>query len=200
MLFFPIANTMSSQFFTFRTAATVESEIKKSRFIGFARHCDSEQSALKQLRQVAAEHPSANHLAFAWRIRTPQGVITERFFDAGEPSGTAGRPILAPLQGEDLINSVVAVVRYFGGIKLGTGGLTRAYGNAAKQAIDAAGKIPWVEMAQQQLQIDYSQLQLLEYQLKQVNGRIIDQQFSDIVTVLIELPAHHLNAIESQFS
>ncbi|WP_417550485.1 YigZ family protein [Methylophaga sp.] len=191
---------MSSQFFILRSPSTSEYEIKKSRFIGVAMPCDSEQSALKQLRQLAAQHASANHLAFAWRIRVPEGFITERFFDAGEPSGTAGRPILAPLQGEELINSVVAVVRYFGGIKLGTGGLTRAYGNAAKLAIDAAEKLPWVEMAQLKLQIDYSQLQMLEYQLKQIHGRIVDQQFTDTVTVLIELPAKHLAAIREQFS
>lgn len=191
---------MSSQFFILRSPSTSEYEIKKSRFIGVAMPCDSEQSALKQLRQLAAQHTSANHLAFAWRIRAPEGFITERFFDAGEPSGTAGRPILAPLQGEELINTVVAVVRYFGGIKLGTGGLTRAYGNAAKLAIDAAEKMPWVEMAQLTLQIDYSQLQMLEYQLKQIHGRIVDQQFTDTVTVLIELPAKHLAAIREQFS
>lgn len=191
---------MSSQFFILRTPSISESEIKKSRFIGVAMHCDSEQSALKQLRQLAAQHSSANHLAFAWRIRSAEGFITERFFDAGEPSGTAGRPILSPLQGEDLINTVVAVIRYFGGVKLGTGGLTRAYGNAAKQAIEAAGKLPWVEMAQFSLKIDYSQLQMLEYQLKQIKGRIIDQQFTDMVSVVIELPAEHLGAIREQFS
>ena len=191
---------MSSQFFILRTPSISESEIKKSRFIGVAMHCDSEQSALKQLRQLAAQHASANHLAFAWRIRAAEGFITERFFDAGEPSGTAGRPILSPLQGEDLINTVVAVIRYFGGVKLGTGGLTRAYGNAAKQAIDAAGKLPWVEMAQLSLKIDYSQLQMLEYQLKQIKGRIIDQQFTDMVSVVVELPAEHLVAIREQFS
>jgi len=191
---------MSSQFFILRTPSIIESEIKKSRFIGVAMHCDSEQSGLKQLRQLAAQHASANHLAFAWRIRAAEGFITERFFDAGEPSGTAGRPILSPLQGEDLINTVVAVIRYFGGVKLGTGGLTRAYGNAAKQAIDAAGKLPWVEMAQLSLKIDYSQLQMLEYQLKQIKGRIVDQQFTDRVSVVIELPAEHLVAIREQFS
>ena len=191
---------MSSQFFILRTPSISESEIKKSRFIGVAMHCDSEQSALKQLRQLAAQHASANHLAFAWRIRAAEGFITERFFDAGEPSGTAGRPILSPLQGEDLINTVVAVIRYFGGVKLGTGGLTRAYGNAAKQAIEAAGKLPWVEMAQLSLKIDYSQLQMLEYQLKQIKGRIVDQQFTDRVSVVIELPAEHLVTSREQFS
>lgn len=163
-------------------------------------HCDSETSALKQLRQLAAQYPTANHLAFAWRIRDQQGVITERFFDAGEPSGTAGRPILAPLQGEALINTLVAVVRYFGGIKLGTGGLTRAYGHSAKLAIEAAGKLPWVEMVQYKLTIDYSQLQLLEYQLKQIHGRIIAQQFTDQVTLVVELPASELAGLQQQFS
>ncbi|HBX60789.1 MAG TPA: YigZ family protein, partial [Methylophaga sp.] len=68
------------------------------------------------------------------------------------------------------------------------------------QAIDAAGKLPWVEMAQLSLKIDYSQLQMLEYQLKQIKGRIIDQQFTDMVSVVIELPAEHLIAIREQFS
>jgi len=70
---------MSSQFFILRTPSISESEIKKSRFIGVAMHCDSEQSALKQLRQLAAQHASANHLAFAWRIRAAEGFITERY-------------------------------------------------------------------------------------------------------------------------
>lgn len=190
---------MTSYYFILRAPSSIEYEIKKSRFIGAAMQCDSEASALQQLRQLAAQHPTANHLAFAWRIRDQQGVITERFFDAGEPSGTAGRPILAPLQGEALINTLVAVVRYFGGIKLGTGGLTRAYGNAAKQAIEAAGKLPWVEMAQCKLTIDYSQLQLLEYQLKQMHGHIVDQQFTDLVTLVVELPASQLTDLQQQF-
>ncbi len=190
---------MTSHYFVLHAPSNIEYEIKKSRFIGVAMPCDSEASALKQLRQLAAQHPTANHLAFAWRIRDQQGIITERFFDAGEPSGTAGRPILAPLQGEALINTLVAVVRYFGGIKLGTGGLTRAYGNAAKQAIDAAGKMSWVEMVQYQLTIDYSQLQLLEYQLKQIHGHIVDQQFTDLVTLVVELPVSELADLQQQF-
>lgn len=190
---------MNSDFQVLARSVTVDSEAKKSRFIGVAMPCESEQQALQKLRKLAAQHPNANHLAFAWRIRQPEGFITERFYDAGEPSGTAGRPILAPLQGENLINIVVAVIRYFGGIKLGTGGLTRAYGNAAKQALAAAQFQPFVAMQQLTITIDYSQLQMLEYQLKQCNGHIIDQQFTDTVTIVINLPATAAAAIQQQF-
>lgn len=191
---------MASKFNTIHRAAESDYEIKKSRFIGVIMPCQSEDEALRKLGQLARQHPNANHLAFAWRIRQPEGFLTERFHDAGEPSGTAGRPILAPLEGENLINVVVGVVRYFGGIKLGTGGLTRAYGTAAKEAIAAASISPWVEMATLKLDIEYPQLQLLEYQLKQIHGEIIDQQFTDKVSLIISLPASEKEAIQKQFS
>jgi uncharacterized YigZ family protein len=191
---------MSSEIFTINQTAHVEFEIKKSRFIGVIYPCASEHEALQHLRSLASQHANANHLAFAWRIRQQDGFINERCHDAGEPSGTAGRPILAPLEGESLINTVVGVVRYFGGIKLGTGGLTRAYGMGAKQAIAAAKHIPWVEMTELTLDIDYSQLQSLEYQLKKCRGQIVAQQFNDRVQVKISLPLKEKNMIQQQFS
>lgn len=191
---------MASKFNTVIQTSEAEYEIKKSRFIGVIMPCQSEDDALHQLGRLAQQHPNANHLAFAWRIRQPEGFLTERFHDAGEPSGTAGRPILAPLEGDSLINVVVGVVRYFGGIKLGTGGLTRAYGTAAKEAIAAAQVHPWVEMTRMTLDIDYSQLQLLEYQLKLYHGKIIDQQFTDRVTVSFSLPAEMADDIRQQFT
>jgi uncharacterized YigZ family protein len=197
--FFVSHHRMSTQYYTVNTAAESEIEIKKSRFIGIIMPCQSEQRALNQLRSVASLHSTANHLAFAWRIRQPEGMITERFHDAGEPSGTAGRPILAPLEGGDFINTVIAVIRYFGGVKLGTGGLTRAYGTAAKLAIEQATVVPWVEMRRLTLQIDYPTLQMLEYQLNKVNGVMLDQQFTDHVTVTVELPASEAKAFAEQF-
>ena len=191
---------MTSEIYTIAQTTEVEFEIKKSRFIGAIFPCAHEHEALQHLRGLASQHPHANHLAFAWRIRQEDGFINERCHDAGEPSGTAGRPILAPLGGESLINTVVGVIRYFGGIKLGTGGLTRAYGTAAKQAIAAANFIPWVEMTELKLEINYSQLQTLEYQLNKCQGQIIDQQFSDRVVVVISLPAAEKTQIQQQFS
>jgi uncharacterized YigZ family protein len=190
---------MSADKFIIADSVSAEFEIKKSRFIGAIMPCQSEQEALQQLGRLARQHPNANHLAFAWRIRQPDGFINERLNDNGEPSGTAGRPILAPLEGSNLINVVVGVIRYFGGVKLGTGGLTRSYGQAAKMAIDAATFIPWVEMTQLALNIEYSQLQMLEYQLKKMNGQILQQDFSDKINVIINLPAEHKVAIQQQF-
>jgi uncharacterized YigZ family protein len=167
---------------------TADYDIKKSHFIGAIYPCETEREALQCLRQLASEHPNANHLAFAWRIRLEDGFINERCHDAGEPSGTAGRPILSPLEGHSLINTVVGVVRYFGGVKLGTGGLARAYGTAAKLAIEGAELLPWVEHTTFELLLDYSQLQLLEYHLHKVGGKIIEQVFTDRVQVKITLP------------
>ena len=158
---------------TITKPSTAELDIKKSRFIGAVMPCSTQQQAAQQLNQLIQQHAQANHLAFAWRIRQADGVINERCHDGGEPSGTAGRPILAPLAGDNRINIVVGVIRYFGGIKLGTGGLTRAYGQAAKQAIADANWIEWVEMAQLKLTLDYNELQRLEYQLKKCQGQIL---------------------------
>ena len=181
-------------------ANIAEYEIKKSHFIGAIIPCSTEHEALQGLRTLALQHPNANHLAFAWRIRQPDGFINERCNDAGEPSGTAGRPILAPLEGGGIIDAVVGVIRYFGGVKLGTGGLARAYGTAAKLAIDGASIIPWIEMAELNLIIEYSQLQMLEYQLNKCNGHIVDKQFTDNVSVTISLPLSAKEEIEQQFS
>ncbi|RKZ80427.1 MAG: YigZ family protein [Gammaproteobacteria bacterium] len=191
--------TSTSQNYVVVTSAQAEYEIKKSLFIGVILPCSNEREALQQLHVIANQHPNANHLAFAWRIRQEDGFIAERCNDAGEPSGTAGRPILAPLEGGSIINAVIGVIRYFGGVKLGTGGLARAYGTAAKLAIESAGLKPWVEMSKLKLTIDYSQLQLLEYQLNKCNGQIIDQQFTDRVAVVISLPVSEKEQIQQQF-
>jgi len=186
--------------YTVAQPSTAEYDIKKSRFIGMIAPATNETEAIRHLQQLAAQHPQANHLAFAWRIRQADGFINERCHDAGEPSGTAGRPILAPLEGGAIINAVVGVIRYFGGVKLGTGGLTRAYGTAAKLAIDAATFTPWVEMVILKLDIDYSQLQTLEYQLNKCHGHIVEQQFTDRVQLTIQLPADQKSQIQEQFT
>jgi uncharacterized YigZ family protein len=190
---------MSKQLQTLRSSAMAEFEIKKSRFIGAIYPCTTQQQAVQQLSKLTSQHAGANHLAFAWRIRQDDGFINERCHDAGEPSGTAGRPILAPLEGENLINVVVGVIRYFGGVKLGTGGLTRAYGNAAKMAIEQAEFQPWVEMTEFEMEIKYSELQSLEYQLKKCNGQLINQDFSERVTVTVLLPLSEKKGLVQKF-
>lgn len=182
-----------------KSPAQFEELIKKSRFIGVIAPCATENAALQELKQLYSLHPNATHIAFAYRIKTPQGLVC-RFHDAGEPTGTAGKPIYQHLEGKQLINVLVAVIRYFGGVKLGAGGLTRAYGNTARQVIEIAEISEYVEFAALELNLDYKQIAMLEYQLKKLDGQIIKQDFAGQVTVLISLPAAHLKALQELFS
>jgi uncharacterized YigZ family protein len=116
-----------------------EIQVKKSRFIGCVAHVDSWDQAQNFLASVQAHHPKARHWCFAYcGGGGGTNVVTERSSDDGEPSGTAGAPILKAIHGEGLSDVICVVVRYFGGIKLGTGGLIRAYGSAARLVLQEA--------------------------------------------------------------
>lgn len=170
-----------------KSAIKIEESIKKSRFIGVIYPCLSETEATSFLNVLRMKHSAANHIAFAYRIKTEKGTLC-RFHDAGEPSGTAGKPIFKYIEGHDLINVLCVVVRYFGGIKLGAGGLTRAYGNTAKQAIEAAEITEFIELATLLFVLDYNQLQRFEYRLKKFSGKIISQDFAGQVKLQVQLP------------
>jgi uncharacterized YigZ family protein len=175
-------------------ASVYEELIKKSRFIGIISPCASEREAFRLLKNLHEKHPNASHIVYAYRIQSANGLVC-RFHDAGEPSGTAGKPIFQHLEGKQLINLVVAVIRYFGGVKLGAGGLTRAYSNTAKHVIESAEIAEHIEMANVQLLLDYNQLQMLEYQLKKLDGEIIQQEFAGQVCNQIKLPKQNLSAL-----
>lgn len=177
-------------------ASQFEEVIKKSRFIACLFPCSNEEAALLHLRQLQQQHPAATHVVYAYRILTETGMVC-RFNDAGEPSGTAGKPIFQHLEGKQLGNALLAVVRYFGGIKLGAGGLTRAYGNSAKAIIDQAVMRDYVEMAELQFSLDYSQLQHFNYQLEKLAGQIVRQEFADKVHLVVSLPKFHVAAMQS---
>ena len=107
-------------------------EEKKSKFYGYMLSCESEAEIKKALEDLRKEHKKATHICYAYRLSSP---FAEKAVDDGEPSGTAGRPILNVLQKKDLKNVCVFVVRYFGGIKLGAGGLVRAYTKTTSLAV-----------------------------------------------------------------
>jgi len=176
-----------------------EQTINKSRFIAVAEHCVTERDVALCLRKLASAHPGAHHLAYAFRIKTTHGIV-QRFSDAGEPSGTAGKPILQFLDGRELINVCVGVIRYYGGVNLGTGGLARAYGGTGKMALDAAKIVPYVEMQQIKLVIDYKELDTLTRDLGKLNGQIVDKGFAERVTVLVSLPVENAREILAKYS
>lgn len=180
------------------TPGHADQTINKSRFVAAAEYCDSERAAAQMLRRLASQHTHAHHLAFAFKIRTPDG-IQQRFHDAGEPSGTAGKPIMQYLEGHDLINACVAVVRYYGGINLGTGGLARAYGGTAKLALDNAKLGPFVEMRQIGLVLDYARLDAFTRELGKINGQMLDKDFGEQVKVIVSVPASEADALISRY-
>jgi putative IMPACT (imprinted ancient) family translation regulator len=169
---------------TIEKAGAAEQTINKSRFYAHAAHCESEQHVGAFLRAIAAQHASAHHLAYAFRIKTPEGIIP-RFSDAGEPSGTAGKPVLQMLEGQNLINVCVGVIRYYGGINLGT---------------EAATILPFVEMQLLKLTIQYNRMDELTRTLAQLKGKILDKKFDDAVHVEISLPALEANTFLSRFN
>ena len=181
-----------------KSRQVIEENIKKSRFIGVIVPCASEIDVLQHLKQLHAEYPGASHIAYAYRIKTDQGLMY-RFHDAGEPTGTAGKPIFQHIEGKELINLLIAVIRYFGGIKLGAGGLTRAYGNTARQVIEAADISVYVERVNIPLTLDYKQMQPLEYLLKKLDGHIVKQDFAEQVRLVIQLPAEQVDTLLQTF-
>jgi len=181
-----------------KSRQVIEDIIKKSRFIGVIIPCASEIEVLQHLKQLHVEHPNASHIAYAYRIKTDHGLIY-RFHDAGEPTGTAGKPIIQHIEGKELINLLIAVIRYFGGVKLGAGGLTRAYGNTAKQVIEAVEIGAFVELANIRLTLDYKQMQPLGYLLKKLDGQILNQDFAGQVRLIIQLPADQVSTLLESF-
>jgi uncharacterized YigZ family protein len=190
---------LSAEMYCVESPHRSEELIKRSRFIGIIAPCHDESGAARLLARLHAEYADASHIAFAYRIKSRRGIVA-RVFDAGEPSGTAGKPIFQQLEGKDLINVLIAVVRYFGGIKLGAGGLARAYGGTAKKVIEGSSVIQHVEYKTIELSLDYSQLQPLEYWLRKRKGQIIEQSFSDKVDLVIRLPADRADEVTTLFS
>ena len=128
---------MIGSYITLAGDSREEIVINKSRFIGYASPCAEEPEALAFLQRIRDEHKTATHHCYAYIIGENSGIM--RYSDDGEPGGTAGLPIMDVLRSSSLVNSCVVVVRYFGGVLLGTGGLVRAYTQSARAAVDAAG-------------------------------------------------------------
>ncbi len=134
----------------------VETTIEKSRFLTYVAHAAGEEEARAFLARTRAAHPAATHVCYGF-IADRTGNL-QRFSDDGEPQGTAGMPILGVIKANGLRETAVAVVRYFGGIKLGAGGLTRAYAGGAADGVAAAPKRVFAEGVEIRLEVGYSEI------------------------------------------
>ena len=177
---------------TILSAGESEIVISKSRFLGYCLPVSSESAAQEALAQIRKKHFDARHCCYAFRLT---GGIA-RSSDDGEPSGTAGAPILSVLAGANVENVLCAVVRYFGGVLLGTGGLVRAYGKAASEALEHAEIVQIRVCARLSVSVSYSAYQLIEPMIRQ-KGYPNEAEFTDTVTLTLLLPAEESDALIS---
>ncbi|MCT4700490.1 IMPACT family protein [Enterobacteriaceae bacterium H20N1] len=171
---------------------SVSEEIKKSRFITLVAHTDGVAAAKAFVEQVRAQHPDARHHCWAWVAGAPHDSQQLGFSDDGEPAGTAGKPMLAQLMGSGIGEITAVVVRYYGGIKLGTGGLVKAYGGGVQLALNQLPTAIKVPLTEYTLQCDYAQLAGVEALLKQNNGLIVQSEFQVSVRLKVALPQTQL--------
>lgn len=161
---------------------------KKSEFIGNAAHCESEAEALAFAESVRHAHSKARHVAFAAVFLSEQGVPAERMSDDGEPSGTAGKPILDVLHKSSMNSCVVTVTRYFGGVLLGSAGLIRAYSTAASTALRQARRALIERRVVAQVVVEYAQLETLDHLLAGVEASVENRTYAAEVTSEILVP------------
>jgi len=159
-------------------------EEKKSKFIAHIMPYEIFDNVMKRLKD---EHPKARHHVYAYRYLNEFEQIVENSSDDGEPKGTSGKPSLCVLAGNELINTAVIIVRYFGGVKLGTGGLVRAYGDSVNEVIKIAQFKEYQKLITKTLICDYNELSILEYLLNQENITIKSKEFSSKINLNIEL-------------
>ncbi len=168
---------------TLLTRASDEFIINKSRFIGYGAPAASEEEALGFLADVRSAHKDASHHCYAYIIGANMGVM--RYSDDGEPGGTAGMPIIEVMKARQITNACVVVVRYFGGVLLGAGGLTRAYSQGASTAINAAGVGEVSPTRRYLMEVPYPMLGRVEYLLKSLPVIVEDKQFSDAIVMTL---------------
>ncbi len=155
---------------------------KKSEFIGNARHVETEAEALAFVNAVKKKYPDARHNVYAYVV---QENNTQRFTDDGEPSGTAGMPVLDTIRKQDLTDVAVVVTRYFGGTLLGTGGLVRAYGKCAAEAVADAGPVIRRLCSIYEVECDYGLAGKIEHSLTAGGYLTEDKIYTDVVTFLV---------------
>ena len=175
--------------FTLENEIYFEEDIKKSRFQAIVAPVENEQAA-KDFLELHKDI-STTHQCWAWKVGH-----TVRFNDDGEPSGTAGRPILAVIEGNDLTNVIVLVNRWYGGVKLGTGGLVRAYGGCAGQCLIQAEKIELIEKKIVRFKCLFNEWSIFEYELKHQNIEFQEAYTSEGVEVTAKLQIHQISGLE----
>ena len=185
-------------FISIKENVQTEIVVKKSKFICNLIKVESQEEAEEHIKKIKKKYYDARHNCVAYRVIEDEQVV-EKSSDDGEPSGTAGGPMLNILQKNNLGNILVMVTRYFGGILLGTGGLVRAYSDATLDAIDAAEKVEICVGIEAEIELDYNNLESFKYYCKKNNISIKDYDYSEKIICKIQLEEGNKERLEDDF-
>ena len=167
-------------------------EVKQSKFIA---HLLPFHDFPQKLEQLKKEHPKARHFVIAYRYLNEYDQVVEYSSDDGEPSGTSGKPSLMVLQGQGVINAAVIVVRYFGGTKLGTGGLVRAYSDAVNLVVNAAELFEYKKESMISISFEYADVRKVEYECEKLDIRVVEKIFDAKVEYLLQAPQEDIEKL-----
>lgn len=174
--------------------ARVENVVVNSRFIATVGNASTVDEARAFIASVRAEMPDATHHVYAFKVGFG-GSVVEGVSDDGEPSGTSGPPVLAVVRGSGLGDVVLVVTRYFGGTKLGTGGLVRAYSGAARDVLSVVSTVLKVARVVVGIEFEYVFFEQVRRLLVDFDAEIVDQDFSDRVAVFVRLPEQRVDGL-----
>ena len=169
---------------TLENHSEIKYQVKDSTFIANSAPVDSRDDAEEFIEDISSKYSDASHNVFAYRIR---GIGIHRYDDDGEPSGSAGKPVLKALENKEVENAVVVVSRYFGGTELGYGGLVRAYNNSAVNSIEESKVITEYEKTTLKLKLDYKDINNVKKVLKKYNSNIRSEEYYDTVNYSINV-------------
>ena len=177
---------------------SVASEYKEkgSKFIGKLKVVTSPEEAMEFVNKNSEEHPQAVHTCFAYKVGL-EGEEKYRYSDDGEPSNSAGAPIFGQINSFDLTNIVIVVIRYYGGVNLGVGGLINAYRTAAKEAIELAEVTSKLVTHKFKLDFDYSDMAILMSEIKKENFTILEQHFEQDCYLIVDCNEEEQNKLDS---
>lgn len=189
---------MSDTYHTLETGGRAERTVDGSRFLAAALPVSTRNEVQAQIERIREWERTATHHCSAYRLGRDGDDF--RYDDDGEPSGTAGQPILQQIDSRDLTNTLVVVTRYFGGTELGTGGLTRAYGDAASAALDAATIVERVVRTTVRLRFDYDDTSPARHVLRQFDTEVQDSEYTDVTTLTVGVRRSEVDAFVEAFT
>ncbi|WP_099188192.1 YigZ family protein [Tepidibacter mesophilus] len=170
--------------------------IEKSRFIGYAKPVETEEEAMEFINEIKKKHKDATHNVWAYTLGMNMDI--QRYSDDGEPSGTAGIPSLEVIKKEDLRNVAVVVTRYFGGIKLGAGGLVRAYTKGAKIGLNSSKIIDKILYTDIRFKMDYTLLGKVQNELMNLGYIIKEILYEDMVTIVVYSKSDEVEVVKNK--